>query len=635
MPHMNKGNAARKYYQVFLSSPTKNFKKTRENIIAALIREEQYFPVAMEYMTANSNTFQMLYNHMKNSDICVLLMDEIGGSKIENAAQYLTEEMKESLKDYMHAADIKNFQDITYTEFEYAVARYMGIPILAFINRKNVDKIASGDATIPAYRLYHEVRTHVAYSEIIVSSIISALNNYFKANPSAIGWIRETDSKIYNSAELAGITDISLDGFMSTERLRDLLKNATELNIMFTTGKTFFVSNSSLLTEFVANGGNIKFLCVQPNTDEMRKIQQIEEEAINNTRLAIHEELGIVVSEFTEILMRAKQQNKTDKPIGTIKIGFCNSLFRSSFILFLNNTTNKNYGWFTITLPPAKSRETVSFAIESSAEKNGANNLLNRSLQHFLSLWIFLQKNNNIFDVHDEISVNTLLRNESPKKYWEEKQNIAIETMKKRKRLKGILIEVAAQHPLKEGHLPAAEFSARLDIAAELYKKKTNEGFNVEIYVPGSIHLDFDGVPDDVSLSSAGIDYLLKKGVPLEALHGDDLNKRYTDNKFHKGVYNSADECFVASKYFFESNNSFSCCYSICSPNQAFRKTLLYLEFGIYPKILTVPLDHMFHNFIYELFEAVPYVVNEDHNYQAENSREALRTRKERMPRQQ
>ncbi|MBQ9769687.1 MAG: hypothetical protein IJW27_05730 [Clostridia bacterium] len=138
--------------------------------------------------------------------------------------------------------------------------------------------------------------------------------------------------------------------------------------------------------------------------------------------------------------------------------------------------------------------------------------------------------------------------------------------MRRRKRNKNILIEVAAQHPLKDGLYPDEEFTARLDRAIELYKEKT------------------------------------------------------------------ADECFIASKIFFTEEESFGQLYSVCSPNQLMRKNLFYMEFGIIPMIITVPTANMFHNFLKELLGNVPYIISEDHNYQGETSKEAIRTRRERLP---
>lgn len=47
---------------------------------------------------------------------------------------------------------------------------------------------------------------------------------------------------------------------------------------------------------------------------------------------------------------------------------------------------------------------------------------------------------------------------------------------------KKVLIEVAAQHSLREGKFPGEEYTKRLDIAYELMSE------DVYIYLPGSLH---------------------------------------------------------------------------------------------------------------------------------------------------
>ena len=112
---------------------------------------------------------------------------------------------------------------------------------------------------------------------------------------------------------------------------------------------------------------------------------------------------------------------------------------------------------------------------------------------------------------------------------------------------------------------------------------RKKNGIKVEIYVPGSTHV-FKGHADKISLSKAGINFLSQLGIPLEALHGDDLNIKY---KGMDGVYNSADECFVAASYF--KDNNFGRLYSVLSPVQLFRKTFHYMEYGVLPQNYNAP----------------------------------------------
>lgn len=217
--------------------------------------------------------------------------------------------------------------------------------------------------------------------------------------------------------------------------------------------------------------------------------------------------------------------------------------------------------------------------------------------------------------------------NEECRSYWEGKYEQALNNMKNREKNGRVLIEVAAQHPLLDGKYPAEEFAARLKFAKEIFEKEQAEHRDVMIYVPGSVHNGYNGA-DKVSLSYAGVQYLHESmGIPSCYLMGEELNERYKGND---GVYNSADECYVAAKYFFDEDFEKLIC--VCSPTQAQRKMLYYIEFGAFPYLYTVPVDELAHNFIFEIFQAVPNVLVNDHSAQDRDSAEFLRTRLERKP---
>ena len=129
---------------------------------------------------------------------------------------------------------------------------------------------------------------------------------------------------------------------------------------------------------------------------------------------------------------------------------------------------------------------------------------------------------------------------------WKEKYAIAKANMAQKKNNQGILIEVAAQHPLIHGEMPNEEFEKRLLLASEIYAEKIRENQKVWIYVPGSLHMD-NGIPDKVSLSEAGKKYLIEKGIQEKVIFADEMNVKY---KGDAGVYNSTDECYVAGKLF-------------------------------------------------------------------------------------
>ena len=188
---------------------------------------------------------------------------------------------------------------------------------------------------------------------------------------------------------------------------------------------------------------------------------------------------------------------------------------------------------------------------------------------------------------------------------WKEKELEAKCKSKGRKYLYNkILVEVAAQHPLEEGKFPGEEYAKRLDIARELMGK------DVYIYLPGSLHM-----PDEILLSEAGKEYLLKKGIPEERIIT-------TDDE----VYNSTDECKVASRILIE--NDFAEIICICSPAQLMRKALSYISFGVYPSFRIASCDELFHSYVEEATRNIPILLHGD----MELEKEKERLREERKP---
>ena len=164
------------------------------------------------------------------------------------------------------------------------------------------------------------------------------------------------------------------------------------------------------------------------------------------------------------------------------------------------------------------------------------------------------------------------------------------------------LIEVAAQHPLINGVAPNEEFSARLDFAINLYNGLIDGGQQAKIYVPGS-RRKYEGIKDDVSLSDAGVEYLLEHELPQDDILGIKDLPRNLQN-----VYCSEDECKTAYELFTKLNCKKLLC--VCSPGQLMRKKLYYIKLGILPDMYSAPCDDMFHNPIEETFVNIPKVIH-------------------------
>ena len=626
-------------YQVFLSSVSNELKNERNNVISGLIESNTYFPVAMEYFLASDSTIKLIYGYLMDADVYVLIIKNDFGSRIREKNAKLLEEMckkDEKLKIEIEAfcCDTgKKTEDITYTQLEYIFAKALEIKMLAFVYKENEDTKLSDRIKEFCGSSFDNTAKGWSNESQLREEILNSLNRLLSAEENdSLGWVRRKTDPLFLKFKKYGITDV-LDEEEENTRFKNKMKNAVELDMFYTTGFLFVRSNQELLTSFVARGGTIKLLCGYPYSDFLSDVHEVEElHHERNNKMSIHNEFGEVINTLQQIYGKAKKDCGDKNPLGRIIVGSGKTLFRSSIrVVKLDN--NDIFGWVKFTLPPAKSKDMFCFEVEKKKADDSAG-LLKSVMEHFDSVWKLAEMKNELLEINDttEYSAPEKAKDEEglkDREYWEEKYKDALRNQRKKKGNR-VLIEVAAQHPLKDNAYPDDEFKARLDFAIARIKEEKEHGNEVEIYVPGSIHLDFEGIEDDCSLSFAGMEYLKEKGLSADIIHGEDLNSKYDEARIWKGVYNSADECYIASKYFYEENFDKLIC--VCSPNQVIRKTFLYINQGILPLVYSVPIDHLFHKPIGEIYDALPYLLGKDHDCQGEDSFEAKRTRLERMP---
>ena len=194
--------------------------------------------------------------------------------------------------------------------------------------------------------------------------------------------------------------------------------------------------------------------------------------------------------------------------------------------------------------------------------------------------------------------------------YWKNKAKSGIH-----KETKKVLIEVAAIHPLINGK-PGKEFEEHLEKAIELYNEELEKGNNPIIYVPGSLHYVIDqktGKPavDSQPLSEAGKKYLLKHGIREESIKANIAN---LDIKREDGVYNSGDECYIATQIAKDENCGRI--ISVVSPVQLYRKALFYQEFGYNPELYATGSEETNHNYVGELFWSLYITYMNDQDWQ-------------------
>lgn len=180
---------------------------------------------------------------------------------------------------------------------------------------------------------------------------------------------------------------------------------------------------------------------------------------------------------------------------------------------------------------------------------------------------------------------------------------------------KNVLIEVAAIHPLINGK-PGLEFQEHLNQAIELYNIEKNKGNNPIIYIPGSLHYIVSqetNMPqlDEQPLSESGKEFLIEHGIPEGAIRANIIN---LDVKGEDGVYNSGDECYVATQI--ARNENCGRIISVVSPVQLYRKALFYQEFGYNPEMYATGSEKTAHNYIGETFWSLYITYMNDQDWQ-------------------
>ena len=439
-----------------------------------------------------------------------------------------------------------------------------------------------------------------------------------------------------NKSGIRRITEANLEDEYLLQRL-DKSKN---IYIVSTTGGNLI---SKLAADFfpsaLAKGTNIYMFLPNRDSEFVKDVAEIEapnDKEENEKRFA---------RQFDEVVFNLKDSYKrsriiNDKGEGEVFLGCTYNLLRQTIMLAVYEDGSA-WGWISVTMPPKRTiGDTVSLEFEGSIyDKSFAENVFShvesvKNIAERRGTFIRLSENNNFkawantkMCESNDAGTDVLDRKtwDEAEAYWRDVYTKAVFNTSV-KQGDAELIEVAAQHPLKSNGTPGVEFALRLDYAAHIYNEFKNQGKDVNIYVPGSVHCH-EGKTDITSLSQAGVDYLVKKGVSREDLLGEEKNLLY---KREDGVYNTADECYVASEIY--RSGYYKRLHCVCSPNQLIRKKLFYLAFGVIPFYHTVSSENLAHNDIYELFHTIPNVLLFDHTWQSKDSMYGNRTREERMP---
>lgn len=642
-----------KKYQVFVSSTYEDLQEERKVVTQTLLKLD-CIPAGMEFFPASSESqWSLIKRVIDDSDYYVVIIGGRYGST--------------------------NDEGMSYTEMEYRYALEKGKPIIGFLH-KNPEEIKSafteetqkGRKKLKAFRALVQERLVRFWTNPneLGNEVSISLTKLQKEFPS-VGWIRmdsvddadnaqeilqlkKENEELKKHADELEKADVLLTEFGLLNKVPSLkqakefgicaiakgsaipdllnkkIEQARHVKVFQTTGRGFFQFHAHQLVKMLRNNGTLQVLLPNPYSDFLEEVGRIERRGKRNP---ISEEFHSTIDNIKKIWEEA--HSFPCDTIGKIEIGCAHTMLRQTEIICIDKEKEDDYDdkqiwcWVTMTMPPFRAGAD-SVSLECQTTKSGDMSLADMTNRNFNRSWAE-SKFKMEFDGKRDIpyfykDYKDKLRAPA---FWKEKLEAAKEFTHKARsdsQRTGILIELAAQHPLEPDGTPGVEFSKRLDMGYELYCRNKAENIRCKFYVPGSLHM-YNGVVDQVSLSESGRKYLIEKGVPSEDIYGKDQNVKY---RGMDGVYNSADECFVASQIW--KNEGFSELICVCSPVQSMRKTAHYIAFGVFPSVLTCPSPELFHDYVYEMFTALPYVLYEDPDLDPKKSKLAREHRVNRKP---
>lgn len=463
--------------------------------------------------------------------------------------------------------------------------------------------------------------------ELQQNNIIKFLGFVAKITSSSrtfVGMSDDTYNEILDYCQKEGITKFKNGQIYTKDEMISKFAQAKKVYIVSTTGAGLLKTlKEEALIKALGNKAEINVILPDRDSQFCQDVAEAEcsREWFNpiiakQNRYRIESEFVATIQYLNEAYCQASM--KYPDGIGTITCYNSRTLLRQTIVLLILNN-NHSWGWINMTMVPLRTTDTPSVAISDTNIQEGLDKMVVSHCECLMKIATDRNAKRSI----DGMTLAEKLEKNCHEEYWANKRLQAQEFMKQRQDYTKILIEVAAQHPLVQGRYPNEEFQKRLNMAIRLSQEIGSQ--EVWFYVPGSRH-KYNDVTDEISLSEAGKSYLLEHGIDENHIYADEANIKY---KGKLGVYNSADECYVASCIM--KDDSFGRLICVCSPYQAMRKSFYYMEFGIIPECYGVPANAMFHNPVSEYFGSLRHTVIEDHSWQDEGSEAAINSRKDRM----
>lgn len=457
-----------------------------------------------------------------------------------------------------------------------------------------------------------------------ISNFLGLVSKITSSSRTFVGMSDDTYNEILDYCQKEGITKFRNGQIYTKDEMISKFALAKKVYIVSTTGAGLLKTlKEEALIKALGNKAEINVILPDRDSQFCQDVAEAEcsREWFNpiiaeQNRYRIESEFVATIQYLNEAYCQASK--KYPDGIGTITCYNSRTLLRQTIVLLILDN-NRSWGWINMTMVPLRTTDTPSVAISDTNIQKGLDKMVVNHCECLMKIATDRNAKRSI----DGMTMAEKLEKSCHEEYWTNKRLQAQEFMKQRQDYSKILIEVAAQHPLVQGRYPNEEFQKRLDMAIHLSQEIGSQ--EVWFYVPGSRH-KYNDVTDEISLSEAGKSYLLEHEIDENHIYADEANIKY---KGEQGVYNSADECYVASCIM--KDDSFGRLICVCSPYQAMRKSFYYMEFGIIPECYGVPAKAMFHDPVSEYFGSLHHTVIEDHSWQDEKSEAAINSRKDRM----
>lgn len=372
-----------RWFQVFISSTSIDLAEERRVVIDALL-EAGYIPVGMElFNAATERAWPVIERLIDSCDYYIVIVADRYGSLRPDGT--------------------------SYTQSEYEYARRIGKPRLAFLHSKPerllphlIETTAAQYAKVRQFRTMLEddllCKTWERGGDELARKVVNGLNAAVVQTPQP-GWVRgdslggiaaEVKHDLVNPARSVGIVRISPDG-QAGPVMSEHIAASRHIAIMSTSAARVIEIQKSYLVDALMKGCDVRLLVPELDSPFLRDVEESESE--DSYRESISDEVVKVKRRLREAVGEAHRlaPGGAEEPgASRVQIGSFTTHLRSTMVL-----CDDDWGWLTITLPPARAPQTPSFELSNQ----GSHTLLAACLRHFERTWSVVAQRGRVEEV--------------------------------------------------------------------------------------------------------------------------------------------------------------------------------------------------------------------------------------------